>query len=142
MRKFLLSIPTGIPSLIITAIVAYLTLTSDPVGKEFLFFPGSDKVAHVLAFMFVSLTYLYDYAKHKNPHHTKLNLEMALTATAIVVGLLTEAGQLVISNGRSYDPSDIVADGIGAIIGFLAYRFYLGHEIRYFFSRRKHHHDY
>ena len=81
-------------------------------------FAGSDKVAHFLMYLVTACIFIFDYAKFKLPHHTKLNLELLFTCCAMLLGLLMEIGQLVLSNGRTYDIVDLIANCLGAAMGF------------------------
>ena len=118
MKSFLRQIPVGVPSLIITALVIYLSLAHDPFHtSELPLFPGADKWAHVVMYIAVTAVYMLDYAKHKLPHHPKLNVDLALTSSASVLGLLMEVGQLIMHNGRGFEWADWTADTMGAIIG-------------------------
>ena len=144
MKKIINFIPIGVLSVIATAIVAYLLL-SPPSEVEsswlsWFNFKHSDKLVHFLMFMFLNLAYLYDYTKYCNPHHTRLNGELALTVFASMIGLLTESCQLAMGIGRSFDHLDIVADVLGAFIAFGMMRWFGGHVLRkYVFKRRSRH---
>lgn len=141
MRKLLLFIPTGLLSLLAILLVAYLSLWPDPLNTEHVhLFPGSDKVAHFLMYLCCTSVFLFDYAKHRLPHHTKLNVEMALVLAAITLGMIMEVAQLVLQMGRSFDYLDIVANSLGAIVCFGHYRLFGQHRIRRRFLHLKHRH--
>lgn len=119
MKQILKALPVGVMSALAVLLVAYLSLNSDPLGDHsIMLFPGSDKVAHFLLYLFTSAIFIIDYAKYKLPHHTKLNLELMFMCCAMLLGLLMEIGQLVLSNGRTYDAVDLVANCLGAAAGF------------------------
>lgn len=119
MYKLIKSIPVGILSTLALLVVAYFSLDADPLGdNDFLLFDGSDKVAHFLLYFCTACAFILDYAKFKIPHHTKLNLELMFTCCAMILGLLMEVGQLILSNGRTYDTMDLVANCLGAAAGF------------------------
>ena len=148
MKKILNRIPVGVFSVIATAIVVYLLLApaSDVESSWFawLNFKHSDKLVHFLLFLFLNLAYLYDYTKYKYPHHTKINPELAFTAVAAMLGLVTESCQLAMNTGREFDNFDIVADVLGAFAALGLMRWFGGHVLRkYVFKRnkkRRHHH--
>lgn len=146
MKKVLNKIPVGVFSVIATVIVVYLLLApaSDVESSWFawLKFKHADKLVHFLMFFFLNLAYLYDYTKYKNPHHTKINPELAFTTAASMIGLLTEACQLAMNTGRDYDNFDILADVLGAFAAFGLMRWFGGHVLRkhVFKRRRKHRH--
>lgn len=135
-------IPKGLCSVIITAVVAYLSLSSNPLDiTSFQFtFPGIDKVVHFLMYFALVMAYLYDYCKFKLPHHTSLNIELMLTASAAVLGLMMEIGQLVFTNCREFDIFDCLANAVGALCGFLLMRFWGIHLLRHYFLASKHSH--
>ncbi|MBR5117394.1 MAG: VanZ family protein [Muribaculaceae bacterium] len=149
MKKFLNKIPVGVFSVIATVIVVYLLLApaSDVENSWFawLHFKHSDKLVHFLMFFFLNLAYLYDYTKFKSPHHTKIDAELAFTAFASMLGLVTESCQLAMGSGRDFDPYDIIADVIGAFAAFGLMRWVGGHFLRKNVfkrhkKRRRHHH--
>lgn len=148
MRKIINIIPAGVFSVLATAIVAYVLLAPssqfDSGWFSWLQFKHSDKLIHFLLFLFLNSAYLYDYTKIKSPHHTKLNIELAITTFASMVGLLTESAQLIIGTGRDFDNLDILADIAGAFAAFGIMRWFGGHVLRkYVFrkrrSKRRHH---
>ena len=141
MKKFLLAIPCGILSLIAIGIIAYLSLSPDPLGTSHIsLFPESDKVVHFLMYFVCTSVFFFDYAKYRLPHHTKLNVQLALTASAITLGLLMEVGQLVMQMGRAYDFLDILANSLGAIAALAAFRVIGERYFRdHFFHGMRHH---
>lgn len=143
MKKFLKAIPVGIPSAIAVGIVAYFSLSANPLGStEFTLSGGLDKAAHFLLYFFVTCVFILDYAKFVLPHHSKMNFELLFTCTAMVLGLIMEASQLLIDNGRGYDSMDIVANCLGAVAAFAFLHFVGLHKFRRYFlhSHRHHHH--
>lgn len=149
MKKILNLIPAGVFSVLATALVVYLLLAPtsqlDSSWLSWLHFRHSDKLIHFLLFLFLNFVYLYDYTKLQSPHHTRLNKELAITAFASMIGLLTESAQLTMDIGRVFDHMDIVADVIGAFAGLGLMRWFGGHVLRkYVFNRRRskkrHHH--
>ena len=150
MKKFINIIPVGLFSVIATAIVVYLLLAppSDVESSWFawLKFRHSDKLVHFLLFLFLNSAYLYDYTKYKYPRHSRINIELAFTAFASMIGLLTESCQLAMGLGRDFDIFDILADVVGAFAAFGLMRWFGGHVLRkYVFTRsfrrhRIHHH--
>ena len=119
MKNLIKSIPVGGFSALMILLVAYLSLDPDPLGEQKLqLFAGADKVAHFLLYLFTACVFIFDYAKFKLPHHTKLNHELLFMCCAMLLGLLMEIGQLALSNGRVYDNVDLVANCLGAAAGF------------------------
>lgn len=142
MRKFLKAIPTGITSLLALTLLSYLSLAPDPfdMNEEALLFAGADKLVHILMYVGTTLAFLFDYAKHRLPHHTKINIELALTATVMVIGVVMEILQLVMRLGRNFDFSDIVANCIGAALAMAAAHLWLIPRFRHSMLRHHHHH--
>lgn len=145
MKKLLNKIPVGVFSVMATALVVYLLLTPSSSLQSswlaWLKFKHSDKMIHFLLFFFLNAVYLYDYTKYKSPHHTRINVELAFTVFASMMGLLTEACQLAMGLGREFDHVDIVADVIGAFAALGVMRWIGGHVLRkYVFSRRHRRH--
>lgn len=145
MKKILNIIPVGVFSALATAIVIYLLLS--PPGQveggwlAWLKFKHSDKLLHFLMFLFLNFAYLYDYTKYKAPRHTRINVELAFTASASMLGLLTEACQLIMGLGREFDNLDIAADVAGTFAAFGVMRWFGGHVLRkYVFRRRSRRH--
>ncbi|MDD6687393.1 hypothetical protein [Sodaliphilus pleomorphus] len=145
MKRLLLALPTGLMSVTVTALIVYLSLASDPFDvRELPVFPGFDKLCHVIMYFACAGAYILDYAKHKLPHHTRLSVELALSATAALVGLLMEVAQLTLTSDRSYDILDWAADLAGVAAAFLLLHFVLLHFFRKSFYHasvhRRHHH--
>lgn len=140
MKKLILSIPVGVPSIIMTAIVAYLSLSSHPLPQDLNFVLGYDKVCHALLYFVTTLVYTYDYAKKSYPHYTKINIELFIVAVAMLLGLAMESGQLISENMRAFEWGDIAANSFGAILAFIVQYVWLMKEFRKFMSRHHHHH--
>lgn len=146
MKKIINIIPTGVFSVLATLVVCYMLLAPiSEVGGSWWFswlkFKHSDKLVHFLMFFFLNFAYLYDYTKHKNPRHTSLNAELALTVFASMIGLITESCQLAMGLGRTFDHIDIVADVMGAFAALGVMRWFGGHVLRkYVFHHRSRHH--
>ncbi len=141
MRQLLKSIPVGVLSALAIVLTAYFSLDPNPLGdNNIMLFAGADKVAHLLLYLLVTVLFITDYAKYKLPHHTKLNLELMFMCCAMLLGLLMEVGQLVLSNGRIYDVIDLAANCVGAFAGF-AYMHWWGlHRFRRLMLHSRHHH--
>ena len=146
MKKLINFIPSGVFSVIATAVVFYLLLSPPSKIPSELFgffnFKYGDKVAHVVLFFLLTLAYLYDYTKLMNPKHTKVNKELALTVLASSIGLISECCQLAMGTGREFDTFDIVADVLGAFIAFFVMHWFGAHFLRKFLFnvRRRHRH--
>lgn len=146
MKKIIYNIPIGVLSVIATVIVACILLLpqSDIEDSWFawLHFKHSDKVEHIILFFFLNSCYLCDYTKYMNPHHTRIDKDLAFTVLAGAIGLLTETGQLVMGLGRTFDKLDIYADVVGALLGLLFMRLWGGHLLRKYVFNKRHHRRY
>ena len=63
MKKFLLSIPVGLPSVLMLALILYLSLATEPVPEEIPLFLGADKLAHVVMYFFAMVHLLWNIAR-------------------------------------------------------------------------------
>lgn len=142
MNKAFKVIPVGITSAIVVAGIAYFSLWPDPMnGMRLHLFPHSDKVFHGLMYFTATIAFLIDYATHRLPHHTKFNHECALTATAMIIGLIMEILQLAMQVGRGYDNMDIAANCTGALLGLLLMKWKGIKTYRHaMLNTRRHHH--
>lgn len=130
-NRIIRRIPTGLCSVLMTLVVAYLSLTSNTLSFGSLFnFEGADKVVHFFMYLALTIIYILDYAKARMPHHAKLDVEIVLTILAISIGVIMELLQEFLGTGRSFELLDAVADAIGAIVALLLIEFYLMHAWR------------
>ena len=143
MKRFLNKVPVGVLSAIAIVVIAYISLSPHPIGSGIRLFPHSDKVAHMLMYFFATIMFLMDYAKFKMPHHTKLNVELALMASAMLLGLVMEVLQLIMKIGRGYDIFDLAANCTGALLGFGFMKWKGMHSFRrnVLYSSHRHHHS-
>lgn len=141
MKRFIRHIPTGLPSIIVLAVVSYLSLMPDPLNKlELNVFTGFDKVCHFLLYLVATIIYLLDYSKKKYPHHTKLNGELMVTTASMVIGLFMECAQLAMNTGRNFEINDIIANALGALAGGFISHDYLITKFRHHVLHHHHHH--
>ena len=141
MRKLIKAIPAGIPTVLVVALIAYLSLAPNPFDINKLpLFPGADKLEHIVMYFGATTIFLLDYAKKRLPHHTKTNLELAITAGAMVFGFVMEIMQLIMRMGRSYDMLDVVSNCLGAAIAYVVMRYWLMHRFRRLMLPHRHGH--
>lgn len=139
MRKIIRLIPVGVISAIVTALVAYFSLSANPIGaEEIMWFDGADKMWHFILYFIVEMVYFLDYAKFKLPHHTELNGEAMTLASAIVLSGVFELLQGLIGS-RSMEGADLCANIFGAIAAFLFVKYYLITVFRKYMMPRRHH---
>lgn len=86
-------------------------------------FPGADKVVHALMFFGLTMTGVYDLWRFKGYVKPLKRHVLLLSVASIIVGIVVEILQYIMSMGRSFDLPDIAADCLGAIVVFVLYRY-------------------
>ena len=141
MKSFILSIPKYVPSLIMILVALYFTFADNPLGVNGLkIFPYAEQVGHFILYFLVALTFILDYAKARLPHHSKINQEIVLAATASVLALVMEISLMFYTAGLNYDLFNWAAATVGAAIAFLFYHFWLLHPMRHYLYHSIQHH--
>lgn len=141
MKSFILSIPKGVPTIVMILVALYFTFANNPLGVNGLkIFPYAEQVGHFILYFLVALVFILDYAKAKLPHHSKINQEMALAAVTAVMALLLEIALMIRTNGYNYDAKNIIAGAFGAALAFLFYHFWLLHPFRHYLYHSIQHH--
>ena len=140
MKSFILSIPKGLPSLIMILVTLFFMFTDNPLGIRALkVFHYAEQVGYMILFFTVALVFILDYAKARLPHHSKINQELVLAATTAVFALFIE----IVHDwtpGYSYSMSNVFAACLGALLAFLFYHFWLLHPFRYYLYHSIQHH--
>ncbi len=127
MIKLLLKVPTGIFSILLTAVVLYLCLAPQPVKSPgFFSFPGADKVVHGIMFFALTAVYLFDCRKMKHPRPISGAGTVMIGIAAILLGGAIEVVQELMALGRSMDPLDWLADACGVVCAVAAVPWLLG----------------
>ena len=140
MKSFILSIPKGLPSAIMIVLMVFFTFAKNPLGVNSLkVFPFAEQVGHLVLYFFIALVFILDYAKARLPHHSKVNQEIGLAATAATLSLIMEIG-LMWKTGFNYDMNNVVAATIGAALAFLFYHYWLLHPFRHYLYHSIQHH--
>ena len=141
MKSFILSIPNGVPSILMILVVLFFTFVHNPLGVNALrIFPYAEQVGHFILYFCVALVFILDYAKSRLPHHSKINQEMALAAVTSVLAIGMEIGLMLYTNGYNYDLKNWYAASIGALLAFLFYRYWLLHPFRHYLYHSIQHH--
>lgn len=123
--------PPWIPSTAVIAIIGYISLDSDPLSISHIhLFYGADKIIHFIMYFTLCTVLILDYAKTRLPHHTQLSTEIAFTTLAFALGLIFEVLQGAITENRTFDIYDIVANTSGAVAGFAFLKLWLMHKFR------------
>jgi hypothetical protein len=103
-------------------------------------FPYAEQVGHMILYFIVALAFILDYAKARLPHHSKINQEIVLAATASVLALVMEISLMFYTAGLNYDLFNWGAATVGAAIAFLFYHFWLLHPMRHYLYHSIQHH--
>jgi hypothetical protein len=141
MKSFILSIPKGVPTIIMLVLVAYFTLATNPFGINALrIFPYAKQLGHFILYFVVALVFIMDYAKGKLPHHSKINHEIALATVAAVLSFVMELVLMWWTDGYYYDITNVYAAWFGALVAFLFYHYWLYHPFRHYLYHSVQHH--
>ena len=122
------------------ALMVFFTFAKNPLGVNSLkVFPFAEQVGHLVLYFFIALVFILDYAKARLPHHSKVNQEIGLAASAATLSLIMEIG-LMWKTGFNYDMNNVVAATIGAALAFLFYHYWLLHPFRHYLYHSIQHH--
>ncbi len=116
MKKF--RIFPYIPTLVVLAVIAYLSLAEDPVhARGFRLFEGADKLVH--GCMYLGLVYVGCYDLFRISGCFVASKLLWLVCGAVAWGGLMELLQGAMTMGRSADWYDFWANSCGAVLGLL-----------------------
>ena len=116
-KKCLAMIPVWIPTILILAVICWLTLAGHPAGDiEIPLFPGADKIGHALMFGALAFAAELDWmhARHWRPLPLPAVAAVAIGTSAI--GIAIEFLQRAMPTGRSFEIADMLADAFGAVL--------------------------
>jgi VanZ family protein len=86
--------------------------------------PHKDKMVHFVFYFFFYLLW-YGFFKLKN---NSSKLKVTVLCSAIGYGILMEILQKVMSNHRTSDVVDVLANSLGAILGLITVTFFLSNK--------------
>lgn len=110
-------LPRWILTILTTLLILWLTLSPDPFGGHSPgLFPGSDKVAHLLMFGFLTAMALTDKARQTGWRLLRWAGVAGVASAAAVFGALIEVAQLLMGMGRGFEYADMAADAIGVAL--------------------------
>lgn len=120
--KLFCKIPVWVSSLVVVALIAYLTLVPKPFGDEDIpLFPGADKVVHFLMFGGLAWVLTLDWWRHRRMHLGMRSVIVWAVVSSLAGGVV-ELAQAGMNLGRSGDWYDLLADSLGAFAcAFTAY---------------------
>lgn len=97
------------------------------------------KLIRATLFFGLTLVMLADYVRYCLPERTAIDVELACTAAAVTLSLVSELLPLTIGKEHSIDYGNIVAAAIGAFAAFAAMRLRWRRQWRRLLLRRKYH---
>ena len=118
MKEFLYKIPPYLPTVIVLALLFYLTLVPDPLPRIEQPFLHVDKLAHVAMMLGVSLIYTFDYTRRERQHMLSLPVSLWVLFITVALGGFIELAQGTDLVNRGCDVWDFVADSVGSVIAF------------------------
>jgi len=141
MKSFILSIPKGVPTAIMIAIVMYFTFADNPLGINALkHIPYAELIGHFVLYFIACLVFIFDYAKARLPHHSKVNQEIGIAVSTGVLAFLMELGLMHLTGGYNYDLRNVYVACVGTLLAFLFYHFWLLHPFRHYLYHSIQHH--
>jgi VanZ family protein len=108
-RKFLF---LAITWTVFVTVASLVSFNSVPKVKVI----GSDKVVHFLFY----LVFVIFWSLAKKQSYFKINYSLLIVIIAIVFGIIIEFLQGVLTKTRQADFYDVLANSLGAIVGFIA----------------------
>jgi VanZ family protein len=105
-----------IPPVMWGILLAVLSLMPGGQGEFLLFgIPHIDKIAHL--FMYTVWTFLVYQAWTGNSHLSAKKIMFLTFLLGTLTGILLEYGQYFMTLGRSFEVADMIANGIGSLLG-------------------------
>lgn len=117
MRRLLDRLPAWMLTGIVLAAVLWLTLAPKPLGDTDLpLFPGADKVVHALMFGGICIAVFLDLSRGPEYRRVRRRTAWLTMAGSTLLGIVIEFIQGAMHMGRGFDPFDMLADFIGALV--------------------------
>lgn len=109
-------------SLAYSLIILYLSLAN--LSKvDIVKFNSSDKFYHVICYMIMSM--LWSFFLHSKLKQVRKSSRVVLMVSIIAFGIIIEYLQLFLTNYRSFDWWDVLANSVGVILGMLLFSFFV-----------------
>ncbi len=83
--------------------------------------------------------FIFDYAKARLPHHSKINQEIGIAVATGVLSLIMEIAKMH-RFGFNYDLNNVYAASFGSLLAFAFYHFWLLHPFRHYLYHSIQHH--
>lgn len=107
--------------MVCVAVVLYATLTADPMdGAELPLIPHIDKVIHAVMFGGLAGAAAFDWQRAHRDRTVAGRVMAVICALCAVFGVLDEIAQATLTEVRSGDPLDFVADLTGIVVAYFA----------------------
>ena len=103
-------------SLLVIAVILFLSLLFIPPETRIKTMHNFDKVVHACMYLGLELMIWFEYLRHHNNLNWVKILFLGIIAP-IVLGGLVEIAQAKLTQGRSGEWADLLADVIGVLIG-------------------------
>jgi VanZ family protein len=104
-----------------TILIFYFSLKpSNPNSSSFLNIEGMDKVIHFSCYLALAISWLF-FLNPVKGHKQVYSYTFILIS---LLGILIEILQDHMNLGREYDPNDMIANALGALVGIILYRKY------------------
>ncbi len=115
-----------IPPIVWGILLAVLSLMPASEGKFLFNIPHIDKMAHFGMYAIWAFLVVYAWTSNSSSSLTKVMWLTFLFGT--LLGIVLEFGQYSMTFGRSFELADVVANGVGSIVGAILFR--ITHRIK------------
>lgn len=115
--KTLLKVKFIIIAITITIVIAILSLIR--LGKQPISFTNIDKVEHSIAYFTLTFSWLFALKSNKK------NQRIILAVICILFGIVIEVLQSTITNYRTTEYLDIIANSFGVLLALLSFNFFV-----------------
>lgn len=113
--KHLFKVNSLVIAIIITVAIIVLSLVK--IGKQPISFSNIDKVQHAIAYFALTLAWLVALVK-------KRRQELLVIICCLFLGIIIEYLQGTVTNYRTAEGADILANTTGVVIGLLIFRLF------------------
>lgn len=107
------------PTIVCVGVVLYATLTADPMdGADLQFIPHMDKLIHAVMFGGVAGAAAFDWQRAHRERNVSGRVMAVISLLCAVFGGLDEIAQATLTEVRSGDVFDFIADLSGIAVAF------------------------
>ena len=109
------------PTILCVAVILYATLSADPTaGAELPLFPGFDKLVHAVMFGGLAGAVAFDWQRSHRATFLDRRRMAVICALCVVAGGVDELAQATLTEARSAEWADFLADIIGIAVAWVA----------------------